>query len=129
MNSCIPLKNYEKQYQISKRYPVKDQKLKKPHKYIWFKFFDIKLGKATTSNPDNYYKIFALDNNKKTLLSKDTLFELRRKELRLKKKSEVLLKIEGSQNEGVVRFEQGNLMEIMRHGHKVGHVVVEHLKK
>lgn len=96
MNSCIPLKTYERQYQISKRYPAKDSRLKKTHKYLWFKFFDIKLGKATASNPDNYYKIYALENNKKTLLTKDTLFELRRKELRLKKKSEIWLKIEGS---------------------------------
>jgi hypothetical protein len=95
MNSCIPLKTYERDYQISKRYPVKEQKLKKAHNYFWFKFFDIKLG-GTISDPENYYKIYALENKKKTLLIKDTLFDLRRKELRLKKKSEILLKIEGS---------------------------------
>ena len=59
MNSSIPLKTYEKQYEVSKRFPSNDHKTKRPHKCFWFRFFDIKLGKANSSNPDDYFKIFA----------------------------------------------------------------------
>jgi len=60
MNSSIPLKTYEKQYEVSKRYPTNEQKAKKAQKYFWFKFFDIKLGKGISSNPDDMFKIYTL---------------------------------------------------------------------
>ena len=53
------MKTYEKQYEVSKRFPSNDHKTKRPHKCFWFRFFDIKLGKANSSNPDDYFKIFA----------------------------------------------------------------------
>lgn len=39
------------------------------------------------------------------------------------------LKIEGQDHDGVVRLNQNNLMEIVKHGSKVGHMVVEYIKK
>jgi hypothetical protein len=79
------------------------------------------LGKE--SSPDDFYKIYSFENRKKTLLARETLFELRKTELRVKKTDE-LLKIEGRDEEGIVKFGQNNLMDIIRQGHKIGHIVV-----
>ena len=39
------------------------------------------------------------------------------------------IKVEGQDHYGNVKFNQSNLMDIMKHGHKVGHMVVEYIKK
>lgn len=85
------------------------------------------LGRA--SSPDDFYKVFCVENRKKTLLAKDTLFELRRSELKVRRSEEVMLKIEGKEEEGIVKLSHNNLMDIIRHGHKIGHIVVEFIKK
>jgi hypothetical protein len=47
----------------------------------------------------------------------------------VKKGPEMAIRIEGQEHSGTVKFNQNNLMEIVRHGQKVGHVVVEYVKK
>ena len=48
---------------------------------------------------------------------------------KLKKGPESVLKIEGQEFKGTVRFNQANLMDICHKGCKVGYVVVEYLNK
>ena len=50
-------------------------------------------------------------------------------EFRIKRKPETIVRIEGQESFGVVRFNQQNLMDIVNKGQLVGHVVVEYLKK
>ena len=50
-------------------------------------------------------------------------------ELKIRKGPEMGIKIEGQNHDGTVKFNQNNLMEIVKHGNKVGHIVVEYIKK
>jgi len=63
------------------------------------------------------------------MLATGTLFELRKMELKIRKGPEMGIKIEGQNHDGTVKFNQNNLMEIVKHGNKVGHIVVEYIKK
>jgi hypothetical protein len=41
----------------------------------------------------------------------------------------MIIKVEGQDHGGTVKFNQSNLMDIVKHGHKMGHMVVEYIKK
>ena len=73
MGSSIPLKKYQKQYHESQQFPHKESRIKRKPKHIHFKFYDINLKQNTTSSPDDYFKIYSIQNKKKTLVAKSTL--------------------------------------------------------
>ena len=129
MNSSISFNKFEQQYESSKNYALKEYRIKRSHKYVWFRVFDINMSQNTSSNPDDLFRIFSLENKKKVMIATGTLFELRKMELKIRKSPEMTIKVEGQEHDGTVRFNQSNLMDIMKHGHKVGHIVVEYIKK
>jgi cytoskeletal protein CcmA (bactofilin family) len=57
------------------------------------------------------------------------LFEIRKKELKFRRKDETVLKIEGKSDEGTIKITESNLLDIKRHGQIIGHVVLEHTAK
>ena len=46
----------------------------KKRKYVSVRFFDICFVDVGKSNPEDYFKIFLIENQKKMLLLKDSLF-------------------------------------------------------
>jgi hypothetical protein len=85
MNSSISFNKFEQQYESSKNYNPKEYRIKRNHKYIWFRVFDINMSQDTSSNPDDLFKVFSLENKKKVLIASGTLFELRKMELKIRK--------------------------------------------
>ena len=81
------------------------------------------------SCPDDHFSIFMVENRKKVLVAKQSLYELRKMEFKVKRGQESMMRVEGQEHGGSVRFDQSNLMDIIHHGHKIGHIVVEYLKK
>ena len=116
MNSSIPMKKYEEDYQKSKKYQFKLEKGVKKRKYVSVKFFDICFVDEGKTNPEDYFKLFLIEDQKKMLLLKDTLFQIRQKQLKLRKKAEIVIKIEGKNHEGIIRFSENNLIDITKHG-------------
>jgi hypothetical protein len=95
MNSSIPLRKYEQDYEESRKYHWKGERTVRKAKYIHFKFFDISFNHGVASSPEDYFAIYILEDKKKVLLAQDELFELRKREMKVKKSGEVMLKIEG----------------------------------
>lgn len=124
MGSSIPLRKYEQDYEDSKRFLLRPQK----GPLMAFKFFDIHFAHSSTS-PLDCFEVSLQLPGKRVLLAKDSLFELRKRELRLKR-GEVVLRVEGGGQRGVVRIQgEESLLDIRHHGEKIGHVVIEHLSK
>jgi hypothetical protein len=125
MNSSIQLRKYEQDYQDSKKFLLRPQKSPE----MAFKLFDIRFT-DTAASPKDHFTISLKMPGKRMLLAKDSLFELRKRELRFKMSGEVVLRVEGKNDWGVVRVSgEENLIDIRRHGEKVGHVVLEHTCK
>ena len=74
MNSSISLRKYEQEYQYSKRFLIKTHKSPK----IVLKFFDIRFANSPSS-PQDYFRLYLKINDKKILIAKENLFELRKK--------------------------------------------------
>ena len=48
------------------------------------------MSQEKSANPDDCFKIYLLEGRKKTLVAHDSLFELRKKEIKLRKGVEVI---------------------------------------
>jgi hypothetical protein len=54
MNSSIPLKKYEQDYEDSKKY-IRGDKIKRDNRFVSFRFFDINFAHGASSAPQDYY--------------------------------------------------------------------------
>lgn len=73
--------------------------------------------------------VYQLRKGKKILLEEGPLFAIKRRELKVARGKEVVLKIEGGGREGVARVDGGGLSELFKGKNKVGHVLIEHITK
>ena len=125
MNSSISFRKYEKQYEHSHNYPNKEYRIKRSQKYVSFKFYDINMNHAKSANPADCFKVYSVEHKNKVLLLEDSLFELRKKELKVKRGPQTLIRVESACGQsGVIRMNGNNLMDIMKNGQKVGSAVV-----
>lgn len=69
MGSSIPLRKYEQDYEESKRFLVRPQKIT----HMAFKFFDIRFAQSPAS-PEDYFEVSLQLAGKRVLLVRDTLF-------------------------------------------------------
>jgi hypothetical protein len=59
----------------------------------------------------------------------ESLFDLRKIEIKLERRKKILLKIEGKGQEGIIEIEDKNLIDLKRGDEVVGQVVIEFCKK
>ena len=74
MNSSISFRRYQKQYDNTQNYPIKEYRIKRNSHQICFKIYDINMSEEKSSNPDDFFKIYEVVGKKKVLLACDSLF-------------------------------------------------------